>query len=72
MNLLSEELRSRLESHLGPLVDRVLRGCNESGVGAAGAAAGYLQFGYYSQGFLPQMAVTALLFGASIGRWRMV
>ena len=46
------------------LIRRTLAEPPLAAVGAAGAAAGYLQFGFYSQGFMPQMAVTALLFGA--------
>ncbi len=46
------------------LIRRQLASAPLAGIGAAGAAAGYLQFGFYSQGFMPQLAVTALLFGA--------
>ena len=46
------------------LIRRQLASAPLAGIGAAAAAAGYLQFGYYSQGFMPQLAVTALLFGA--------
>ncbi|MDX6597293.1 MAG: hypothetical protein QOE87_1180 [Gaiellales bacterium] len=46
------------------LIRRQLASAPLAGIGAAGAAAGYLQFGFYSQGFLPQLALTALLFGA--------
>ena len=46
------------------LIRRQLASAPLAGIGAAGAAGGYLQFGFYSQGFMPQLAVTALLFGA--------
>jgi hypothetical protein len=46
------------------LIRRQLASPSLAGIGAAGAAGGYLQFGFYSQGFMPQLAVTALLFGA--------
>ena len=45
------------------LIRRQLASAPLAGIGAAAAAAGYLQFGFYSQGFMPQLAVTALLFG---------
>ena len=46
------------------LIRRQLTSAALAGIGAAGAAGGYLQFSYYLQGFMPQLAVTALLFGA--------
>ena len=46
------------------LIRRQLASGPLAAIGAAGAAAGYLQFGFYTQGFMPQLAVTALLFGA--------
>jgi hypothetical protein len=46
------------------LIRRQLASAPLAAIGAAGAAGGYLQFGFYTQGFLPQLAVTALLFGA--------
>ena len=46
------------------LIRRQLASAPLAGIGAAGAAGGYLQFGFYSQGFMPQLALTALLFGA--------
>ena len=38
------------------LIRRQLASAPLAGIGAAGAAAGYLQFGFYSQGFMPQLA----------------
>ena len=46
------------------LIRRQFASAPLAGIGAAAAAGGYLQLGFYTQGFMPQLAVTALLFGA--------